>query len=311
MLMWLRAGLVRRSWRASLAAVGQRVRSVVVPGTSSRRGRSAGIALAIVILLVGGAYFAFRHVAPLLAPSSGCEVRTHGQVFKLDPGQAGIAATIAGVARQHALPARAVTVAYAAALQESKLQNLRFGDRDSVGVFQQRPSEGWGSTRQLEDPVYATTKFFQALAQVPRYRQIPVYKAAQAVQRSADGSAYIQYQQMAASMSQGFTGHAPRSVWCWYGGKAKRTGPPHRRQPEPDPGVRAAAGAHVRGSEPDRGRCAPGRMLVDSRLAGVACGALPDPRGAVRPLRVARSQRRQRLDPEHFMRRRPEASGLS
>lgn len=192
-----------------------------MPGTSSRRGRSAGIALAVVILLGGGAYFAFRNVAPLLAPASGCEVRTHGQVFKLDPGQAGIAATIAGVARQQALPARAVTVAYAAALQESKLQNLRFGDRDSVGVFQQRPSEGWGSTRQLEDPVYATTKFFQALARVPRYRQIPVYKAAQAVQRSADGSAYIQYQQMAVSMTRGFTGHVPRSVWCWYGGKAK------------------------------------------------------------------------------------------
>jgi hypothetical protein len=192
-----------------------------VPETSRRRGRSAGIALAVVVLLGGGAYFAFRHVAPLLAPSSGCEVKTGGQVFKLDPGQAGIAATIAGVARQDALPPHAVTVAYAAALQESKLQNLRFGDRDSVGVFQQRPSEGWGSTRQLEDPVYATTKFFQALAQVPRYRQIPVYKAAQAVQRSADGTAYIQYQQLAASLSRGFTGHDPRSVWCWYGGKAR------------------------------------------------------------------------------------------
>jgi hypothetical protein len=192
-----------------------------VPGTSSRRGRSAGIALAVVVLLGGGAYLAFRHVAPLLAPASGCEVKTHGQVFKLDPGQAGIAATIAGVARQHALPAHAVTVAYAAALQESKLQNLEFGDRDSVGVFQQRPSEGWGSTRQLEDPVYATTKFFQALARVPRYRKIPVYKAAQDVQRSADGTAYIQYQQMAASLTRGFTGHDPRSVWCWYGGKAR------------------------------------------------------------------------------------------
>lgn len=192
-----------------------------MPGTSSRRARSAGITLAVVVLLGGGAYFAFRHVAPLLAPTSGCEVKTHGQVLKLDPGQAGIAATIAGVAQRRAMPAHAVTVAYAAALQESKLQNLEFGDRDSVGVFQQRPSEGWGSTRQLEDPVYATTKFFQALARVPRYRHIPVYKAAQDVQRSADGTAYIQYQQMAAGLTQGFTGHDPRSVWCWYGGKAK------------------------------------------------------------------------------------------
>jgi hypothetical protein len=190
-----------------------------VPGTITRRGRSAGIFLAVIILLGGGAYVVFRHVAPLLTPGSGCEVKTRGQVFTLDPGQAGIAATIAGVARRDALPAHAVTVAYAAALQESKLQNLRFGDRDSVGVFQQRPSQGWGTTRQLEDPVYATTKFFQALANVPRYTQIPVYKAAQAVQRSADGTAYIQYQQMAASLTRGFTGRDPRSVWCWYNGQ--------------------------------------------------------------------------------------------
>ncbi len=187
-----------------------------MPGTSRRRGRSAVIVLAVIILLSGGAYLAFRSVAPLLAPGSGCAVKTHGQVFRLDPGQAAVAATIAGVARRDALPAHAVTVAYAAALQESKLQNLRFGDRDSVGVFQQRPSQGWGTTRQLEDPIYATKKFFQALTRVPRYQQIPVYKAAQAVQRSADGTAYIQYQQMAAGLSLGFTGHDPRSVWCWY-----------------------------------------------------------------------------------------------
>jgi len=188
-----------------------------VPGTNTRRGRSAGIVLAVLILLGGGAYVAFWHVAPLLAPASDCEVKASGQVFKLDPGQAGIAATIAGVASRQALPAHAVTVAYAAALQESKLQNLPFGDRDSVGVFQQRPSEGWGTARQLEDPVYATTKFFQALSRVPGYKQIPVYKAAQAVQHSADGTAYIQYQQMAAGLTQGFTGHDPRAVWCWYG----------------------------------------------------------------------------------------------
>jgi hypothetical protein len=169
----------------------------------------------VVIAAAVGGYVAFQRVAPLLA-SSACEVKTHGQTFRLDTSQAGLAATIAGVARRHALPARAVTIAYAAALQESKLQNLHFGDRDSVGVFQQRPSEGWGTTRQLEDPVYATTRFFQALARVPGYQQLPVYKAAQAVQHSADGTAYIQYQQMADGLARGFTGHDPRSVWCWY-----------------------------------------------------------------------------------------------
>jgi hypothetical protein len=186
-----------------------------MPGTSSRRGKSAAIALAVVVLLGGGAYLAFRHVAPLLAPASGCEVKTRGQAQRLAPSQAGIAATIAGVARRRGLPRRAVTIAYAAALQESKLENLSYGDRDSVGVFQQRPSQGWGPARQLEDPVYATTKFFAALTSVPGYRKMAVYRAAQAVQRSADGAAYIQYEKMAASLSRGFTGD-PRSVWCWY-----------------------------------------------------------------------------------------------
>jgi hypothetical protein len=188
---------------------------------SGRRGKTAGIALAVLILLAAGGYVAFKRVAPLLA-TSGCEIKTRGQIFKLNPGQAGIAATIAGVARHRALSARAVTVAYAAALQESKLQNLYYGDRDSVGVFQQRPSEGWGTTRQLEDPVYATTKFFSALTQVARYQRLPVYKAAQAVQRSADGLAYVQYEQMAASLARGFTGNDPRSVWCWYPAPAKQ-----------------------------------------------------------------------------------------
>jgi hypothetical protein len=181
------------------------------------------IAIAVVIVVVLGVLATVRHVVPTLLAGSGCSADGNGQVIPLDTGQAGIASTIAGVARQDAMPRRAVTVAYAAALQESKLQNLHYGDLDSVGIFQQRPSEGWGPARQLEDPVYATTKFFAALASVPRYRRIPVYRAAQDVQHSADGTAYSQYQQTAASLAAAFTGAAPHAVWCWYSGQA--TGP--------------------------------------------------------------------------------------
>ena len=192
-----------------------------MPGTR-KRGRNIAVASLAVLVLVGGVgYFAFRRVAPLLT-GSGCEVKAGSELYKLNAGQAGIAATIAGVARQQSLPARAVTIAYAAALQESKLQDLRYGDRDSVGVFQQRPSEGWGSARNLEDPVYATTKFFQALVQVHGYLRLPVYKAAQAVQHSADGTAYLQYSETARGLSRGFSGNTPRSVWCWYTGTQTR-----------------------------------------------------------------------------------------
>ena len=150
--------------------------------------------------------------------SSGCLVRGGAFDVPLDPGQASIAATIAGVATRRSMPERAVTIAFAAALQESDLANLSYGDRDSVGVFQQRPSEGWGTRRQLLDPVYASGRFFRALAAVPHYQRLHVYQAAQAVQHSADGSAYAQYAPQGAAMAGGFSGVLPHAVWCWYGG---------------------------------------------------------------------------------------------
>lgn len=170
--------------------------------------------LIITILAISKA----KHLHLPTPISSGCLV--HGGNFDvpLDPGQASIAATIAGVAAHRSMPERAVTVAYAAALQESDLENLSYGDRDSVGVFQQRPSEGWGTRRQLLNPVYATARFFVALAAVPHYQRLRIYQAAQAVQHSADGTAYSQYAPQGAAMAGGFTGRLPHAVWCWYGG---------------------------------------------------------------------------------------------
>ena len=173
--------------------------------------------MVLALLLTVGGYIALRHSVPVLEPAS-CDAAAPGQPVSLQVGQAGIAATIAGVAQHRALPRYAVTVALATALQESKLTNLHYGDRDSVGVFQQRPSEGWGPAQQLEDPVYATTKFFAALSQVPGYQAMPVYQAAQAVQHSADGDAYAQYTVVAGRLSAAFTGQRPHAVWCWYPG---------------------------------------------------------------------------------------------
>jgi hypothetical protein len=141
------------------------------------------------------------------------------QGLVLSTGQAAIAATIAGVASERHLPDRAVAIAYATALQESKLSNLDYGDRDSVGVFQQRPSEGWGTARQILDPVYATSRFFEALVAVPNYLHMPIYQAAQDVQHSADGSAYAQYADMGSELATAFTGTEPRGVWCTYAGE--------------------------------------------------------------------------------------------
>lgn len=188
-----------------------------------RRGvkRVTRATMVLAVLLTVGGYIALRHSVPVLEPAS-CDVAGAGQPVSLQVGQAGIAATIAGVAQHRALPTYAVTVALATALQESKLTNLRSGDLDSVGVFQQRPSEGWGPAQQLEDPVYATGKFFAALSRVHGYQVMPVDQAAQAVQHSADGDAYAQYSVVAGRLSAAFTGQRPHAVWCWYPGPAAR-----------------------------------------------------------------------------------------
>ena len=169
---------------------------------------------AIGYLVFGGPKHSVTPAAP--PPPPGCQAGTGGAAIPLDTDQAGIAATIAGIAVRHRLPQRAITIALAAALQESQLQNLDYGDRDSVGVFQQRPSQGWGTTAEIEDPVYATTRFFAALVKVPGYTKMPVDQAAQDVQHSADGYAYEQWVGIATQLTGYFTGTSPAEVSCWY-----------------------------------------------------------------------------------------------
>ena len=188
-----------------------------------RRGKRLGtaiIAVPVAIALAIGGYAALHRTKPnLIGP--GCEIWVSGQSIALDPEQAALAGTIAGVGYRRGLPEKAVTVAYATAMQESHLHNPDYGDRDSVGVFQQRPSQGWGSARDLEDPVYAANKFFDVLVHVHGYQRMPVHTAAQEVQHSADGAAYQQYETFAAALSGAFTGQAAHAVWCWYQPSAK------------------------------------------------------------------------------------------
>ncbi len=173
------------------------------------------ITMVTALILGFGGYAVFQHAKPFLL-GDGCQATVSGQVVQLDSQQAAMAATIAGVGYRRRVPQAAVTVAFATALQESHLHNVGYGDRDSVGIFQQRPSQGWGTRSQLKDPVYAATRFFAALVKVPGYQKMPVYRAAQAVQHSADGTAYEQYEQVAGTLSAAFTGGASRAVSCWY-----------------------------------------------------------------------------------------------
>ncbi|MBO0826139.1 MAG: hypothetical protein J2P24_00015 [Streptosporangiales bacterium] len=179
-------------------------------GRPVRRSRRVWLPLGVLVLTLAGFVAACtgHTVKRALAPEH-CTARTAGGgEVDVDPSQAEIATTIVAVAIKLGVPARAVTVALATAEQESKLQNLDYGDRDSVGVFQQRPSQGWGPRERLLDPAYASARFYLALAKVHGWETMPIHVAAQHVQRSAYGPAYQQHEAMAEVLATALTGRA-------------------------------------------------------------------------------------------------------
>lgn len=128
--------------------------------------------------------------------------------------QADNAALISAIALHRGLPARAATIGIATAMQESKMRNIDYGDRDSLGMFQQRPSQGWGTAEQVQDPRYATEAFYDVLARIEGYDDMAVTVAAQAVQRSAFPDAYAQHEDLARAFASALTGHAPAALNC-------------------------------------------------------------------------------------------------
>ncbi|WP_236241494.1 C40 family peptidase [Streptomyces sp. CC228A] len=100
------------------------------------------------------------------------------------------------------VPARGQVVALATALQESGLRNLDYGDRDSLGLFQQRPSQGWGTAQQVRDPVHASTRFYEALLKVPGWQSMTVTQAAQAVQKSGFPDAYAKWEPLGTALQK-------------------------------------------------------------------------------------------------------------
>lgn len=148
------------------------------------------------------------------AAAPSCHVSAGAATYELDLEQATHATTIAAVGKRLGLPDHAVSVALAAALQESKLHNLSYGDRDSVGLFQQRPSQGWGTASQLTTPTYAATAFYNRLAQVDGWETLSVTDAAQHVQRSAAPNAYARWEPQARATAQALTGQVPAGLSC-------------------------------------------------------------------------------------------------
>ena len=184
------------------------------------RGLLVGVLAFVVVLLVGAIVLLTGGTATVVAPRARCTVTAPPDspglpaTHSLSPEQADSVATVVGVGRRLGVPDRAVTIALATAVQESGLANLRGGDRDSLGLFQQRPSQGWGTEEQILDPVRSSTAFYEALLQVPGWAGMDVTEAAQRVQRSGFPEAYADHEPEARLMAVAFLGQAPGAFTC-------------------------------------------------------------------------------------------------
>jgi hypothetical protein len=185
------------------------------PARRSEDGRARAFLVLVVLLAVGaGAGLLWRFGAGPLADPEQCTVEVGDVTVRLDTEQAENAAVIAAVGVRRGLPARAVSIALATAFQESKLRNIDYGDRDSLGLFQQRPSQGWGSRSQLLDPLFATNAFYDALVEVDSYQELRITEAAQQVQRSGFPEAYEEHAEGARALASALTGWSPGRFTC-------------------------------------------------------------------------------------------------
>jgi hypothetical protein len=133
---------------------------------------------------------------------------------EVDLEQARWTSLMAAMAAERGLPARAATIAIATAYQESRIHNIDYGDRDSVGLFQQRPSQGWGTVEQILDPAYAIDRFYDALVKIDGYTRLEITDAAQRVQRSAYPEAYADHEPFARALASSLMGYSPAAFTC-------------------------------------------------------------------------------------------------
>jgi hypothetical protein len=192
---------------AMRAAAPGRRRTARRPSTRRRGSRGRGrqdnwwpVAIVAALVLLG---VAWARSADDVPAEGTCTV--DGGTVTVSAEQARHATTIARVARDRGLPDRAVVIALATAQQESGLRNLDYGDRDSLGLFQQRPSQGWGTPAQVQDPEYAAGKFYDGLVQVPGWDTGRLTDVAQTVQRSGFPEAYQKHEAMAQQLTVALT----------------------------------------------------------------------------------------------------------
>ena len=187
------------------------------PGRAGRRRRplrTAVTLLTVTAVAAGGVVVALNRLDDAAPVAERCAATADGRTWYLSTVQADNAALVTATALRRGFPARAATIGIATALQESRLVNIDYGDRDSVGLFQQRPSQGWGTVEQIMDPVYSTNAFYDVLETVQGYEDMEVTVAAQTVQRSAFPDAYAQHETRSRAWASALTGYSPATLTC-------------------------------------------------------------------------------------------------
>lgn len=189
-----------------------------MPTTRAERRRThrlvvVAVVVALVLAGLGYVWYTVRDFNEGFS-SSTCRAVASTYTATFNPDQTANAATITGIGTRRGLPARAATIALATAIQESKLENIDYGDRDSVGLFQQRPSQGWGTVEQIMDPVYATNQFYDALVKVDGWQTMEITKIAQRVQRSGYPEAYADHEGEGRALASTLAGHTPGGLGC-------------------------------------------------------------------------------------------------
>lgn len=177
-----------------------------------------GCLVVALVLVVGAAVAGLGLLRDrgLTSPVAGerCVATAGDRSVALDLEQARLTAIIVGLSVRRGLAPRAASVAMATVYQETGIRNLDYGDRDSVGLFQQRPSQGWGTPQQLQDPYYATGEFYDALVKVDGWETGDINDVAQAVQRSGYPEAYRDHEADGRVLASALTGQSPASFSC-------------------------------------------------------------------------------------------------
>jgi hypothetical protein len=185
-------------------------------GRERRRRRwVAPVGILVVLAIVAGSLVAVWNKLQSELFSPTCTATASGSSVSFSPEQVANAALIAAISDKRGLPPRAASIAIATAIQESKLRNLNYGDRDSIGLFQQRPSmKVWGTREQILDPVHSTNAFYDALIKIDGYESMVITEVAQLVQKSGYPDAYADHEQEGRILASTLRGQSPAGFVC-------------------------------------------------------------------------------------------------